>query len=74
MDDYHWMISTVVAPEKRENSGEPVVNVLVHKARADIIALSPESTLETEEPLVLEALVRIGGAFWRHCESNYTGR
>lgn len=74
MDDYHWMVATVVPEESRKKGEPPVYNALVHKSRVDIIRLWPVSTIETEDQAAQSLLHSIGGKFWRYCEKHYHGR
>jgi hypothetical protein len=67
MDDYHWMVASVVpepAPEQ-----DPIAIVLVHKS-ADMISLSSRNSFDQETQEVQKALTDIGGAFWDYCTRN----
>lgn len=74
MDDYHWMVATVVPSEERKANEPPVFNALVHKSRVDIIRLWPVSSIDAEDEPVQTLLHQVGGAFWRYCERHYMGR
>jgi hypothetical protein len=70
-DDYHWLVATTTW----EGIGsDPSINtLLVHKSSADIITLSPDSTLEDEVPAVRVAIENVGRGFWSFCERTYLG-
>lgn len=75
MDDYHWMVASVVPEAERPNPTDPpVLNALVHKSQVDMIRLWPLSSIGDEPEPVQTLLSQIGGAFWRYCETRYTGR
>lgn len=70
-DDYHWLVATLTY----EGIGaDPSINtVLVHKSSADIITLSPESTLRAEPLPIRLAIENVGRGFWSFCERTYLG-
>ena len=74
LDDYHWMIGTVVPASLREDGAEPISLMLVHKSRVDVTVLHSGSTLGTEDDAAQTALALVGGPFWRGLERNHNNR
>ena len=64
-DDFHWLVAVP------EYSGSGITTTLVHKSSADLIHLSPDSTLDDEEVPIREAIANVGRGFWLFCEREY---
>lgn len=74
MDDYHWMIATVIPESTRTDKDEPISLMLVHKSRVDVTVLHTESTLDNEDSEAQVAITQVGQKFWTYCENHYNGR
>lgn len=74
MDDYHWMVASVVPESTRVQGDSPIALSLVHKSRVDLIRLHDASTINKESESAQAALVEVGQKFWRFCDSHYAGR
>lgn len=71
MDDYHWLIASVLPEEDRAKSDEKISISMVHKSRVDLILIGPQA-LKTEP--VSDEIISVGQGFWDHCDRTYHGR
>lgn len=68
MDDYHWLVAEIPADVPI------VVTTLIHKGSADLVNISPESTLVSEPAHLRVAVEEIGRGFFTFCNKTYFGK
>jgi hypothetical protein len=71
MDDYHWLIASVLPEEERAETDEKISISMVHKSRVDLILIGRKA-LQAEP--VADAITSVGQGFWDHCDRTFNGR